>query len=68
MSIKTRLDEEDDDEKPDEAERGKQDDPLFLGVAKSLYKSRTIPDLRRNRHQARRAHDGTHAGARLRGR
>lgn len=36
-----RLDEEDDD-KPDDASRGKQDDPLFLGVARALYKSRTV--------------------------
>lgn len=37
-----RLDEEEDDDKPDDAERGKQDDPLFMGVAKALYKSRTV--------------------------
>lgn len=37
-----RLDEEDPEEKPDEAERGKQDEPLFMGVAKALYKSRTV--------------------------
>lgn len=38
-----RMDEEEEgDDKPDEAERGKQDDPLFMGVAKSLYKSRTV--------------------------
>ena len=37
-----RFDEDDDDDKPDVASRGKQDDPLFLGVAKALYKARTV--------------------------
>jgi ATP-dependent Clp protease protease subunit len=36
-----RMDDEEED-KPEEVERGKQDEPLFMGVAKALYKSRTI--------------------------
>lgn len=37
-----RMDDEDDDDKPDNAERGKQDDPLFMNVARALYRSRTV--------------------------
>jgi ATP-dependent Clp protease protease subunit len=31
-----------DDEDEDQPERGKQEDPLFLGVGKALYKARTV--------------------------
>ena len=37
-----RFDEDDDDDKPEAPERGGAADPMFMGVARALYKARTV--------------------------
>jgi len=37
-----RFDDDDDDDDRPETDKGKQDEPLFMGVARALYKARTV--------------------------